>query len=103
MEISGNAFVSGLNAVQSGSARVAQAGSEIARNTVEARSAQAEQMVELTRGKLEAQSGARVIEVADETLGTLIDTHACGRPDPSFSDCHPAAPEACRALRHGLY
>lgn len=60
MEISGNAFVSGLNAVQSGSARVAQA----------------EQMVELTRGKLEAQSGARVIEVADETLGTLIDTHA---------------------------
>ena len=69
MEISGNAFVSGLNAVQSGSARVAQAGSEIARNTVEARSAQAEQMVE-------AQSGARVIEVADETLGTLIDTHA---------------------------
>ncbi|MHA5864882.1 hypothetical protein ACVSMD_20920, partial [Pseudomonas aeruginosa] len=25
---------------------------------------------------LEAQSGARVIEVADETLGTLIDTHA---------------------------
>lgn len=74
MEISGNAFVSGLNAVQSGSARVAQAGSEIARNTVEARSPQAEQMVELTRGKLEAQSGARVIEVADETLGTLIDT-----------------------------
>ena len=65
MEISGNAFVSGLNAVQSGSARVAQAGSEIARNTVEARSPQAEQMVELTRGKLEAQSGARVIEVAD--------------------------------------
>ncbi|HEP9359630.1 TPA: hypothetical protein VDV48_005861, partial [Pseudomonas aeruginosa] len=57
MEISGNAFVSGLNAVQSGSARVAQAGSEIARNTVEARSPQAEQMVELTRGKLEAQSG----------------------------------------------
>ncbi|ARG84642.1 hypothetical protein AAIH49_07240 [Pseudomonas aeruginosa] len=76
MEISGNAFVSGLNAVQSGSARVAQAGSEIARNTVEARSPQAEQMVELTRGNLEAQSGARVIEVADETLGTLIDTHA---------------------------
>ncbi len=37
---------------------------------------QAEQMVELTRGNLEAQSGARVIEVADETLGTLIDTHA---------------------------
>ncbi|MFK1392167.1 hypothetical protein ACIUY4_12165 [Pseudomonas aeruginosa] len=76
MEISGNAFVSGLNAVQSGSARVAQAGSEIARNTVEARSPQAEQIVELTRGKLEAQSGARVIEVADETLGTLINTHA---------------------------
>ncbi|MBF3196863.1 hypothetical protein HKW80_08615, partial [Pseudomonas aeruginosa] len=48
----------------------------IARNTVEARSPQAEQMVELTRGNLEAQSGARVIEVADETLGTLIDTHA---------------------------
>lgn len=45
MEISGNAFVSGLNTLQSGSARVAQAGSEIARNAVEARSPQAEQML----------------------------------------------------------
>ncbi|MGC3664147.1 hypothetical protein, partial [Pseudomonas aeruginosa] len=68
--MSGNAFVRGLNGVQSGTARDPQAGSEIARNTVEARSPEAEQMVELTRGKLEAESGARVIEVADETLGT---------------------------------
>ena len=98
MEISGNAFVSGLNAVQSGSARVAQAGSEIARNTVEARSAQAEQMVELTRGKLEAQSGARVIEVADETLGTLIEDHASLRgprrrpPRPFLFRLSPGGP-----------
>ena len=71
MEISGNAFVSGLNAVQSGSARVAQAGSEIARNTVEARSPQAEQMVDLGMSSFMAMLGGAASGLVEQLFAVL--------------------------------
>ena len=98
MEISGNAFSSGLSGIQAGQRRVDQAASEIASNTLpvqppaqtppsqqvepnpEARAATqpdlAESLVGLTQGRNEVQASARVVETADEVLGTLIDTRA---------------------------
>lgn len=99
MEISANAFTSGIGAIQSGQRRVEQAAAEIAGNAVGApQSAQsgpsqtqvepilgsaaegrpdlAESLVALRVGQYEAQAGARVVETADEVLGTLIDTSA---------------------------
>ncbi|QKE64789.1 hypothetical protein HNE05_16005 [Aquipseudomonas campi] len=97
MEISGSAFNSGLNAIQAGQRRVDQAATEIASNTlpqapVETPPAQqvnpspsgaantqadlAESLVALNVGKTEVQAGAKVVETADEVLGTLIDTRA---------------------------
>lgn len=97
MEISGSAFNSGLNAIQAGQRRVDQAATEIASNTLpqapletpptqqvnpspgSASNSQAdlaESLVALNVGKTEAQAGAKVVETADEVLGTLIDTRA---------------------------
>ena len=89
MEISGSAFNSGLAAIQSGQQRVDQAATNIASSTV-ARSEQARDstavpdtnadlassLVELKVGKTEAQAGAKVVETADEVLGTLLDIRA---------------------------
>ncbi|WP_373389353.1 pyrroloquinoline quinone biosynthesis protein PqqE [Pseudomonas alcaligenes] len=98
MEISGNAFSAGLSGIQAGQRRVEQAASEIASNTLptqpsaETPPAQqvepsqqsqantqadlAESLVGLTQGRNEVQASARVVETADEVLGTLIDTRA---------------------------
>ena len=98
MEISGNAFSAGLSGIQTGQRRVEQAASEIASNTLptqppaETPPAQqvepsqqsqantqadlAESLVGLTQGRNEVQASARVVETADEVLGTLIDTRA---------------------------
>jgi flagellar hook protein FlgE len=98
MEISGNAFNAGLSGIQAGQRRVEQAASEIASNTLptqppaETPPAQqvepsqqsqantqadlAESLVGLTQGRNEVQASARVVETADEVLGTLIDTRA---------------------------
>jgi len=89
MEISGNAFSSGLSTVQSGQRRIDQAASDIASNTLPRPekapdSAQkpannadlATSLTELKVGKTEAQAGAKVIETADEVLGTLVDIRA---------------------------
>lgn len=97
MEISASAFNSGLNAIQAGQRRVDQAAAEIAGSAVtpapvetppqqqinpppssEASSPTdlAESLVALNVGKTEAQAGAKVVETADEVLGTLIDTRA---------------------------
>ncbi|MDX5372742.1 MAG: pyrroloquinoline quinone biosynthesis protein PqqE [Pseudomonadaceae bacterium] len=98
MEISGNAFNAGLSGIQAGQRRVEQAASEIASNTLptqppaETPPAQqvepsqqsqsntqadlAESLVGLTQGRNEVQANARVVETADEVLGTLIDTRA---------------------------
>ncbi|WP_263144463.1 hypothetical protein [Pseudomonas sp. RIT-PI-AD] len=89
MQISGSAFNVGLGGIQSGQRRIDQAASNIAGAGVD-RTAQAlgnsqartdsadvaSDMVELNSGKYEAQAGARVVETADEVLGTLIDIRA---------------------------
>ncbi|MBC9249012.1 hypothetical protein A9179_01860 [Pseudomonas alcaligenes] len=92
MEITASAFNSGLNAIQAGQRRVDQAAGEIAGAAVtpqepsEAAQAPAfgrdvqadlaQSLVALQVGKVEAQAGAKVVETADEVLGTLIDTRA---------------------------
>jgi hypothetical protein len=99
MEISANAFSSGISSIQSGQRRVDQAAAEIAGNAVAAPSQPAqtpapnqvnpspeaagqgpadlaESLAALRVGQHEAQAGARVVRTADEVLGTLIDTKA---------------------------
>lgn len=96
MEISGNAFNSGLNAIQAGQRRVDQAAADIAGNAVAPQPAEqapqpqqanraaeqnsqadlAQSLVALSVGKTEVQAGAKVVDTADEVLGTLIDTRA---------------------------
>lgn len=98
MEISGNsAFYAGLSTVQAGQNRVDQAASQIASTTVERsvtsqssdaqvnrllsvdRSRQsdlANNMVDMSAGKLQAELGVKVAKASDEMLGTLIDTYA---------------------------
>lgn len=98
MQISGSAFSAGLSGIQAGQRRVEQAAGEIASNTLPAQqptAAQQAQSVEpstqvrganepdlaqslvgLTQGRNEVQASARVVETADEVLGTLIDTRA---------------------------
>ncbi|MGL4317748.1 MAG: hypothetical protein ACRCTL_14200 [Pseudomonas sp.] len=98
MQISGSAFSSGLNAIQAGQRRVDQAAVDIAGNAVtppqpgetppqqqvepsqaleqNSQADLAQSLVALTIGKTEAQAGAKVVETADEVLGTLIDTRA---------------------------
>lgn len=89
MEISGNAFNAGLSGIQAGQRRVEQAAGEVASAAgapVQPSPAQqvepanpsdlAESLVGLTQGRNEVQASARVVETADEVLGTLIDTRA---------------------------
>ncbi|TWI56754.1 hypothetical protein IQ22_01206 [Pseudomonas duriflava] len=94
MNISSSSFSYGLAAYQAGQSRVDQAGSVIAANTLpndgQARTDQvrsvegsaenpadkAAQLVSLEAGKTQALAGARLIQAADETLGTLINTYA---------------------------
>jgi hypothetical protein len=97
MEISASAFSSGLSGIQAGQRRVDQAAGEIASNGLpqppsetppsqqvepspEARGSNpadlAESLVGLAQGRNEVQASARVVETADEVLGTLIDTRA---------------------------
>ena len=101
MEISSNAFNSGLNAMRAGQQRMDQAASEIARSAVapqgEAQGspaqalppaqpsqaaervdnqALAESLVELKSARNDVEAGARVVATADEMLGTLVDTRA---------------------------
>lgn len=99
MEISGNAFNSGVSAIQSGQRRVDQAAAEIASNAVtptpqptsapppnqvnpapssaeQSRPDLAESLVALRQGQNEAEAGAKVVKTADDVLGTLIDTSA---------------------------
>lgn len=99
MEISANAFNSGLNGIQAGQRRVEQAAADIASNTINPAqqatqtplqnqvnpSSQAaertpadltESLVALRVGENEVRANARVVDTADEVLGTLIDTRA---------------------------
>jgi hypothetical protein len=98
MDISANALSSGIGTIQSGQRRVEQAAAEIAGNAVSAPQALptppqnqvnaapqsgadnrpdlAQSLVELRVGQHQAQAGARLVQTADEVLGTLIDTSA---------------------------
>ncbi|HUE90827.1 hypothetical protein [Pseudomonas sp.] len=99
MEISGNAFNSGISTIQSGQRRVDQAAADIASNAVtpplqpsstppanqvnpapssaeQSRPDLAESLVALRQGQNEAAVGAKLVKTADEVLGTLIDTSA---------------------------
>ncbi|MNF43982.1 hypothetical protein D3C85_494870 [compost metagenome] len=99
MEISANAFNSGISSIQAGQRRVDQAAAEIAGNLVvepqqaaqtpapnqvdpapeaagQGRADLTESLVALRVDQHEAQAGARVVRTADEVLGTLIDTKA---------------------------
>lgn len=76
MEISGNAFAAGLSSVQTGQRRVDQAGAEIASGSNASSDALADHLIDLRRGQHEVEAGAKVIQAADETLGTLIDIRA---------------------------
>jgi flagellar hook protein FlgE len=86
----GSALYSGLSGIQAGQRRVDQAASEIASSAVD-RSSDAvpanqpqragnvdpsESLVALNLAKVETQASAKVVETADEVLGTLIDTRA---------------------------
>lgn len=101
MQISPSVLSSGLSSLQSGQRRAEQAASEIARaalppaqeaaginasatppapssNPVSAPAAPdlASSLVALNVGKVEAQAGVKLIETADDVLGTLLDTRA---------------------------
>jgi hypothetical protein len=101
MEIISNAFNSGLNAVRVGQQRMDQAASEIARSAIapqgEAQGSRAqalppaqpgqaadrssnqglaESLVELKIAQIEVEAGTRVVDTADELIGTLVNTIA---------------------------
>ena len=83
MEISGSVLGAGIDAFQAGKRRVevalAGAAASADPKTQEANSfAESNRdlvtsLVELQAGKLQAQAGAKVVETADEVLGTLLD------------------------------
>lgn len=75
----------GLNAYQAGLQRVDQAGTVIAARTSSAtETSQAvadtveltEQLVQMKVGEHQAKAGARILQTADEVLGTLVNTKA---------------------------
>lgn len=99
MDIFSSAFSSGVSGIQAGQRRVDQAAVSIAgapvntppspvqtppqqqvnastANDPSNRTDLTESLVELRIGQNQAEAGARVVETADELLGTLIDTTA---------------------------
>lgn len=84
MQIS-NLLSSGLAAFQAGQQRVDDAGAAIAADTLPvAENSQAvadtveltEQLIQMKVGEQAAKAGARMLQSADEVLGTLINTKA---------------------------
>ncbi len=92
MQVSASTLNAGLSALQSGQRRVEQASGDIVGNMVVAppqnqvgvappagadnRPDLTQSLVTLRVGLHEAQAGARLVQSADEVLGTLIDTTA---------------------------
>ena len=95
MEVTVNALSSGIGTIQSGQRRVERAAAEIAgtaasapltppqsqsnaapQSSADKRPDLAQSLVELRVGQHQAQAGARLVQTADEVLGTLIDTSA---------------------------
>lgn len=88
MQISGNAFSSGFSGIQAGQQRVDRAASDIASQSTRAKGVEetstqvrenddlARSLVDMRAGKQDVQVNAKVVETADDVLGTLIDTRA---------------------------
>lgn len=85
MQINSSALSAGLSAYQAGQQRVDQAGAAIAGSTLPiAENSQAladtveltEQLVEMKVGEHQAKAGVRLLQTADEVLGTLVNTKA---------------------------
>lgn len=86
MEISGNILSSGVEAFQAGKRRMDVAAADIAgavapvdpkvqesNSFADSNRDLVTSLVELQAGKMQAQAGAKVVETADEVLGTLVD------------------------------
>lgn len=85
MQINSSLFSAGLGAYQAGQQRVDEAGAAIAdRSSPAAETSQAvadsveltEKLVQLKVGEHQAKAGVRLLQTADEVLGTLINTKA---------------------------
>ncbi|WP_417791570.1 hypothetical protein [Stutzerimonas xanthomarina] len=85
MQINSSLVSAGLGAYQAGQQRVDQAGAAIARGSAPVpENSQAvaetvgltEELVQLKVGEHQAKAGARILQTADEVLGTLINTKA---------------------------
>ena len=82
MQISSiSAFSAGLSSIQAGQQRAHEAASEIAGlNAAPEAPAAAPDLtsllLSLDQGRQAVEAGARVVQSADDTLGTLIDTRA---------------------------
>lgn len=74
----------GLGAYQAGQQRLEQAGTAIAERTLPTETSQAvadsveltEQLVAMKVGEHQAKAGVRLLQTADEVLGTLVNTTA---------------------------
>lgn len=91
MQISGNAFQSGLEGLKAGQQQVDQAAARIAQATLPAPVVEplqdvnatapglidlSEQQVLMKVGQYQAEAAGNLVKTADEVLGTLIDTRA---------------------------
>ncbi|WP_313518793.1 hypothetical protein [Pseudomonas sp.] len=88
MQISGNAFSSGFSGIQAGQQRIDRAAGDIASQSARAKGVEetstqvrenddlARSLVDMRTGKQDVQINAKVVETADDVLGTLIDTRA---------------------------
>ena len=87
MEISGSSslFSAGLSSYQAGQKQIDEAGQAIAASSlpkpdnsqvVAERQDTVDQLVKLKVGEVSAQTGTRILQTADEVLGTIIDTTA---------------------------
>ncbi|MCQ4322557.1 hypothetical protein [Stutzerimonas stutzeri] len=81
MQINNNLLSAGLGAYQAGQQRVDEAGAAIATGALPvAENSQAveltEQLVQMKVGEHQANAGVRLLQTADEVLGTLVNTKA---------------------------
>ncbi|MCQ4315505.1 hypothetical protein EA797_02405 [Stutzerimonas zhaodongensis] len=84
MQINNSLLSAGLGAYQAGQQRVDQAATVIAGRTVPVETSQVvaetveltEQLVQMKVGEHQAKAGVRLLQSADEVLGTLVNTKA---------------------------
>ncbi|MCQ2028272.1 hypothetical protein [Stutzerimonas zhaodongensis] len=84
MQINNSLLSAGLSAYQAGRQRVDQAATVIAGRTVPVETFQVvaetveltEQLVQMKVGEHQAKAGVRLLQTADEVLGTLVNTKA---------------------------